>query len=65
MDQQRADQLSKILGGDVWQSGGGIFLIIIKRQDGKLVVFSDEMVCEYENEAAFDDCITSKVVPLI
>lgn len=50
MDEERAEKLAQALGGDAWQSGGGIWLVIVHRQDGGLVVFSDEVVCQYESE---------------
>jgi len=32
----------------------GINLVRIERADGHLVVVSDEVICEYESEEAFD-----------
>ena len=55
MDEHQATVVADALGGETWQSGGDIWLVILKRTDGKLVVISDEVVCEYESEEAFDD----------
>ncbi|MCC6322070.1 MAG: hypothetical protein IT438_11615 [Phycisphaerales bacterium] len=54
MDQRTAEQLAAIVGGEAWQSGGGIYLVTVTRDDGSLVVFSGDAVCEYESDQAFD-----------
>lgn len=58
MDETRAAQIAEILGGEAWQSGGDIWLVVIRRNDGHLVVVSDEVICEYENEDAFENSQT-------
>ncbi len=50
MNEDNARTIAKILGGDVWDSGGGIWLVIRRRLDGKVAAMSDESVCIYENE---------------
>lgn len=50
MDEENAKQIADILGGEVWDSGGGICLVLKRRSDSRIVVFSDEVVCVYENE---------------
>lgn len=50
MDEAQA----KALGGEEWQSGGGIYVVALRRPDGFIVVFSDDAVAEYANEEAFD-----------
>ena len=54
MDENQADAVAEALGGETWQSGGDIWLVLLRRGDGGLVVISDEVVCEYEDEAAFE-----------
>lgn len=54
MSEDQANAVAGALGGEIWQSGGGIWLVLIRRGDGHLVVLSDEVVCEYENDEAFD-----------
>jgi hypothetical protein len=54
MNQKQAELLAKAVGGDAWQSGGGVWVVTLNREDGHLVVFSGEAVCEYENDEAFD-----------
>jgi hypothetical protein len=54
MNTEQAEIVADALGGVPWDSGGGISLVGIKRGDGHLVVVSDEAICEYENDAAFD-----------
>ena len=55
MDEERAKLLADVLGGDVWDSGGGISLVLKRRADGKVVAISDEVVCVYENDEAMQD----------
>lgn len=40
MDEWTAEQLAAIVGGEAWQSGGGIYVVTVNRDDGSLVVFS-------------------------
>ena len=54
MNQQQARTLAKLVGGYIWQSGGGIWLVLLDRTDGALVVFSGDAVCEYPCQTAFD-----------
>jgi len=55
MNEQQAEKVAKVLGGSTWQSGGDIWLVLINRADGKLVVLSDEAICEYSDQNAFDN----------
>ena len=38
--------MARVLGGDAWNSGGGIQLVVIERPDGRVVAVSDEAFCE-------------------
>jgi len=55
MNEKQAFLLAKCLGGEPWQSGGEIWVVTVHRADGAIVVFSGDAVCEYEDEAAFDE----------
>jgi hypothetical protein len=55
MDEEKAKLLADLIGGDVWDSGGGICLVLKHRSDGKVVAFSDEVVCVYENDEALQE----------
>lgn len=55
MDEEKAEALAKLLGGETWQSGGDIWLVIIRRLDGKIVAISDEVVAEYNSEDGLAD----------
>ncbi len=52
MEQEQAISVARALGGDVWQSGGDIWLVIFRRVDGHVAVMSDEAVSEYSDEEA-------------
>lgn len=64
MDEKTAEQLAAIVGGEAWQSGGGIYVVTVNRDDGSLVVFSGDAVCEYANDEAFDAGQASKTIPI-
>ena len=55
MDERQATKVVQALGGEIWQSGGGIWLVLLRRADGMLTVISDEVVCEYETEQALEE----------
>jgi hypothetical protein len=50
MDARQAKAVAGVLGGETWQSGGQIWLVLLRRADGRLVAISDDVVCEYKNE---------------
>jgi len=54
MDEKSAKAVAEALGGAAWNSGGGIWLVRFERADGRLAVLSDEVVCEYADEFAFE-----------
>lgn len=64
MDERTAEQLAVLVGGEAWQSGGGIYLVTVNRDDGSLVVFSADAICEYENDEALDAGRASKTILL-
>lgn len=65
MNQKQAEALVKIVGGEAWNSGGGIWLVTVQRGDGRLIVFSGDAVCEYENEEAFDEGRAAAMIGLV
>jgi hypothetical protein len=64
MNESQAEQVAEALSGEVWQSGGDIWLVLLRRTDGKLAVISDEAVCEYDNEERFEKANPAKTVLL-
>jgi hypothetical protein len=62
MDELRAKAVANALGGESWQSGGGIWLVLLRKDRGRLVVISDEAICEYEGEASFDQGRATSVI---
>ena len=64
MNEEQADAVAEALGGESWQSGGGIYLVLLEKKDGRLVVISDDVICEYESEEAFDKCRADKTIVL-
>lgn len=64
MTEKQAETLAAIVGGEAWQSGGGVWLVTVNRDDGRLVVFSGDSVCEYESDDAFDEGRASNTILL-
>jgi hypothetical protein len=65
MDEGQAmHHVAEALGGEAWNSGGDIWLVLFHRSDGKLVVLSDEVVCEYDSEEAFEHSRAAKAILL-
>jgi len=65
MTEDQAIAVADALGGDTWQSGGDIWLVLRTRNDGRMVVISDECVCEYSDQDAFDRAQPSKSLLLV
>ena len=55
MNEEQANSVAEALGGSAWQSGGNIWLVLFERTDGKVVVVSDEVICEYDDMGAFEE----------
>jgi hypothetical protein len=64
MNELQAKQIAGALSGETWQSGGGIWLVLLRQGNGKLVVISDEAVCEYDDEKHFEESKHSKTILL-
>ena len=64
MDEQQAEQVATAVGGEAWNSGGGIWLVLCRRSDGKIVAISDDAVCEYSEEDQLDGGTPDSTIPL-
>jgi hypothetical protein len=62
MNEKQAETIANALGGEAWQSGGGIWLVLLRQGNGKLVVISDEAVCEYDDEKHFEESKPAKTI---
>ena len=63
MNEKQAEALARALGGEAWNSGGGIWLVQLLVGE-KLVVFSDDCICEYASEDDFDAGNASQTIYL-
>jgi len=54
MNEKQAKAVAGALGGDSWQSGGGVWLVTLHRADGRIIVISDDAICLYADEGAFE-----------
>lgn len=64
MDERKAKGVADALGGEHWQSGGGIWLVLLRPGDGRLIVVSGDSICEYPSDEAFDRGEASKMITL-
>lgn len=64
MNEKQANVVADALDGQAWQSGGGIWLVLLRQGNGKLVVISDEAVCEYDDEQHFEESKPAKAILL-
>ena len=64
MDESQATRIAEVLGGEPWQSGGDIWLVIIHRKDRHIVVISDDAICEYTSEEEFENAKASSSILL-
>jgi hypothetical protein len=55
LNEATAPTVATALGGDAWQSGGGIWVIVKRTTDGRVVTITPEVVNEYADEAAFEE----------
>lgn len=64
MNKEQAKQIVELMNTDYWNSGGDIYLLIFRRNDGKMVALSDEVICEYENEEALEAGKTGRAIAI-
>jgi hypothetical protein len=65
MTESEAQAVATVIGGDAWNSGGGIQLVVIERPDGRVVAISDEAVCEYADRDALMHSQPSNSIMLV
>ena len=49
-----APMVAAALGGEAWQSGGGIWLVVRRTGDGRVITISESVIKEYADEEAFE-----------
>ena len=65
MDETQATKIAEILGGEAWQSGGDLWLVIIHRADKHIIVISDEVICEYVSEDDFEKTKPTQTILIV
>jgi len=64
MDEHHAKAVADALGGEAWQSGGGIWLVLIRRDDGRIVAISQDAVCLYADDESLDSARSVECIAL-
>lgn len=49
MNEKQAEQVAKLFEGDSYNTGGGLYVVIVTTEAGKTVVINLECVCEYDS----------------
>lgn len=62
MTEQQATLVAKAIGGEVWESEGDKHIVAIRRPDDGLVVFSTDLISEYDDEVAFENAMPSTTI---
>jgi hypothetical protein len=62
MNEDQATAVAEALGGKTWQSGGGIWLVLFHGKDGRMIVISEDAVCEYDDETSFEQGQATKTI---
>jgi hypothetical protein len=65
VDEPSAQALAEVLGGDTWDTGGGLWLVLKKRSDGRVVAISDEAINVYENDESVQTGLPLESVLLV
>ncbi len=52
MNETQAEAVAAAYRGDVWNSGGGMYLVIFRRTDGRVVAINGKSVCVYADDEA-------------
>ena len=65
MDEEKAEAVAEALGGETWEGGGGRWLVLFRREDGRLTVLSERSACEYDTWDDFDGGRASRTLPFV
>lgn len=55
MHEHQANTIAPIFGGRPWQPYPGVWLLVVARDDGSLVVFDSDAVYAYDDTDALED----------
>ena len=55
MDKDSAEKLAALIGGDAWQSGGGIYVVLKTNSLGQIIGITDESICVYKSDDALNE----------
>ncbi|MEM9416318.1 MAG: hypothetical protein AAGA29_12700 [Planctomycetota bacterium] len=55
MHEYQVNTIARVFGGRPWQPYPGVWLLVVARDDGSLVVFDSDAVYAYDNTDALED----------
>lgn len=64
MKEQHAQALADVIGGEAWKTHNNDWVVGLQSSDGRVIAISDEQVCEYADDDAFDTGSPSTTVLL-
>jgi hypothetical protein len=65
MNERTAKEIARELCGEPKQIADGYWAVIIQRDDGRVVLFSNTSACEYASQEAFREGRSDKITPLM
>ena len=65
MDKEKATALAELLNGEAWQSGGGIYVVLVRNSLGQVIGITDESICVYAHEKALGEGIAEQSFLLV
>ena len=65
MEKDKAIQLAELLNGEAWNSGGGLYIVLIRNSLGGIVGITDDSICLYANEEALEEGFSEQAFLLV
>ena len=65
MEKEKAQKLAELLNGDAWNSGGGLYIVLIHNSLGGIVGITDDSICLYANEQALEEGFSEQAFLLV
>lgn len=64
MHEHHARALADVIGGEVWLTRGGVWIVGLQRGDGRVVAISNEEIREYADDNAYENGVSASTILL-